>query len=243
VRSFLTGFENGTDLYFGVASRSADATDGSLTNCRFLAALFVDVDFKVIAPEAAEAALKAFIPPSAVVASGGGTHCYWFLNEPLKLSEEGVRAKTLLRKLAIKLGGDITAAEPVRILRIPGTFNNKYSPPRAVEVINLDESLKYTVAQMERALADVTDPDIAPSNPERPDSKLQHRRIDMVQCANGFLDGERDIGLFRLACALRARGFSYAVATDVVIDAAARCRPPFSPQLAQAKVASAWRYS
>jgi hypothetical protein len=69
-----------------------------------------------------------------------------------------------------------------------------------------------------------------------------HQIVDFERLAAGTPNGERDIQLFRLACSLRCRGYSRERATQVVLDAASRCHPPFPARLAERKVASAWRY-
>lgn len=128
------------DLYFGVSTR-ADSTGGSLTNCRDLPALFVDLDFKVVPEEEARRRLATFPRrPSAIIASGGGLHVYWRLTIPIDLRTDARRATRLLRGLATALGGDHTAAEPARILRLPRTCNHKYRPvrPVALEAIHVE---------------------------------------------------------------------------------------------------------
>jgi hypothetical protein len=122
------------NCYFGVATRR-DATGGDLAHCLHLGALFADVDFKRT-PEAGarDRLARLALPPSAVVHSGGGLHLYWCLREPVGLPDEAERAKALLRRLAFALGGDLAAAEPARVLRVPGTLNRKpeYGAPRPV---------------------------------------------------------------------------------------------------------------
>jgi hypothetical protein len=81
--------------------------------------------------------LDAFEPaPSFVVASGspGGHHAWWPLNRPLRPDH----ARVALRRLAHTLGADIAAAEPARILRLPGTLNHKHDPPSPVECTRLE---------------------------------------------------------------------------------------------------------
>src|SRR5574337_773327 len=120
------------NLYCGVAVRKS-AGDGSLANCGELYALYCEIDFKGIPESEARALLERFpLKPSIINHSGGGLHCYWLLREPLNLQdpEDRGRAYSLLRRLAVALGGDMNSAEPARILRIPGTLNHKYTPPR-----------------------------------------------------------------------------------------------------------------
>ena len=123
------------NIYIGVATR-AHGKGGQLKDCLALHALFTDIDFKDFLSEAdARAKLEHFaLPPSGVVATGGGLHLYWFLTEPLNLENGGARyAKHLLRALAEILGADLASAEPARILRLPDTFNYKYTPLCAVK--------------------------------------------------------------------------------------------------------------
>jgi len=143
-------------VYFGVATRNDDSS-GKLENCRHLAALFVDIDFKVTAAIQARERLSRFpLPPSAEVNSGGGLHVYWFLREPLDLSDPQVcaEARHLLRRLAVALGGDLAAAEPARVLRVPGTLNCKpeYGAPRLVTVESLEPDRRYNPSDLDTVL-------------------------------------------------------------------------------------------
>jgi hypothetical protein len=129
------------DCYFGVATRRDPhaAHPGALANCAHLGVLFADVDFKTTPEPDVRARLARLAPfgPAAIVASGGGWHLYFGLREPLVLPDEAPVAKTALRRLARTLGGDLSAAEPARILRLPGTVNFKptYGTPRRVSLI------------------------------------------------------------------------------------------------------------
>jgi hypothetical protein len=130
---FLANHEH-EDVYFGVATRR-DASGGALTNCQHLGAAFADFDFKATPEDHVRTRLARFTPPpTIVVASGGGLHAYWKLATPIPLPEDAPRAKRLLRHFAQALGGDLTAAEPARILRVPGGRNHKYEPPRLVTI-------------------------------------------------------------------------------------------------------------
>ena len=88
--------------------------------------------------------LEAFMPPSAIVDSGGGVHPYWFLETPLDLQNGGYDStRKLLVTLQRTLGSDPNATDPARILRIPGTVNYKYDPPRPVELLGLNDRRRY----------------------------------------------------------------------------------------------------
>lgn len=69
------------NIYFGVAARR-DSTSGKAENCASLSVLFADIDFKAFQDGEAGArqALARFpLPPSIVIATGGGLHVYWIL--------------------------------------------------------------------------------------------------------------------------------------------------------------------
>src|SRR5689334_8364478 len=137
------------NLYVGVASRRNDKS-GALENCLELWALFADIDFKRT-PESEAHQRLAECPflPSMIVASGGGLHVYWLLREPLQLQNEHDRtqAKSLLRRLAALLHADPVSAEPAHILRLPGTSNYKYDPPRPVVLELCEPTRQYNVSE------------------------------------------------------------------------------------------------
>jgi hypothetical protein len=83
--------------------------------------------------------------PTAVVNSGGGLHVYWISNIPLSPDEwrpyaEGL--KQLLIAEDIKCDYGLTT-DDVRILRVPGTLNHKYNPPRPVQLLHLGADYNF----------------------------------------------------------------------------------------------------
>jgi len=130
--------------YFGVALRTQQAAKdrkGSAPYCALLTALFVDCDFKHLGEAESRKRIAEFaIPPSIIVNSGGGLHPYWILRHPLDLQNGGLStARSLLRRLAKSVADvvDESVSEPVRVLRVPGSFNFKYTPSRLVTVEKL----------------------------------------------------------------------------------------------------------
>lgn len=217
VRTRFAADHRAHDIYFGVATR-ADDSAGTLENCRHLAAVFADIDFKM-APEAdARAGLARFpLPPSAVVQSGGGLHVYWFLREPLDLRDPDARAEAyqLLRRLADALHADMAAAEPARGLRVPGTVNRKpeYGAPRPVVVEILQPDRRYNPSELDAVLP--PEPDPAPGGtgafvlPER------------------IPEGERNHTLWRYGRSLRAKGLKLPrILAELERVNRERCKPP-----------------
>ena len=68
-----------------------------------------------------------------VVASGSGQHLYWFLETPYRAAaHDGWQAlEAVTRRLARALQADAGWAAN-KLLRVPGTRNHKYQPPRRV---------------------------------------------------------------------------------------------------------------
>ena len=114
--------ERTINVYVGVATRRS-AKDGSKANLADARVLWLDYDGN---PAELRCKLGAFsLPPSLIVHSGGGAHAYWLLCEPFALlSEEQItRFEHVLKGLADALGGDQSATDASRVLRIPGTVN------------------------------------------------------------------------------------------------------------------------
>src|SRR5262245_34365862 len=205
------------NCYLGAAVRARPG--GTKADCAELWTLFVDLDFKQIPESEALARLARFpMAPQIVIHTGGGLHCYWLLREPLLLPEEEAMAEHLLRRLAADVRGDPTVAETARILRVPGTWNVKYTPPRLVEILTLDFQTRINVSELL---------DWLPPDPQRP---ADRPRVDPVK-GEAIHEGVRNAVLYRLARALHARGVAAAtIHAALHAENAARCAPRLSDQ-------------
>lgn len=89
---------------------------------------------KTITEEEAKKRL-AMLPfkPSIILKSGGGIQGYFLAKEPI-MGEDLWRLKAINKALAVFLGADTASVDLARILRVPGTKNVKYSPPRDCEI-------------------------------------------------------------------------------------------------------------
>ena len=154
-----------TDIFFclSVQAQAGPLRNGKLTAMRgaalatLLKAIWLDIDVKADKGYAtlseALAAISKFcadanLPrPSALVFSGGGIHVYWISDVPLSVSEwrpyaEGLRAEA--SRLGLKFDEGVTT-DAARILRVPGTFNNKTAPPRACRIAGLGRDCNFAV--------------------------------------------------------------------------------------------------
>lgn len=78
----------------------------------------------------------SILEPSSIVASGGGLHVYWGLTAPIDGGAWHAlehRLRELAKALDPKLACDQSCfTKPAGLLRLPGTSNQKYNPPRHV---------------------------------------------------------------------------------------------------------------
>jgi hypothetical protein len=128
------------DVYVGAAPRTRRAGGrDALGACRLL---WADCD-----SEAAVAALADVPAPTMLVASGsaGHNHAYWSVGPALSPAE----VEEANRRLAQGLGADAGAVcGPAAILRPPGSFNRKRSPPVPVRLHSFEPERCYPLAAL-----------------------------------------------------------------------------------------------
>jgi hypothetical protein len=154
----------GRDIYFGICPTHQEGTLTTRSTLETVAAvntLWADFDAKdarfggdLEAVRQVVAALP--VQPSVIVASGGGLHCYWLLDEPVLLTD-GNRAAMgrILRRWAEFVGADTNAADLPRVLRVPGTRNHKYVPARDVTWERWELERVYALADLTALLPPV----------------------------------------------------------------------------------------
>jgi hypothetical protein len=91
---------------------------------------------------------------SIIIDSGGGYHCYWLLAEPYILDTSVARehARRLQDRWVTLVGGDDDAHDLSRVLRLPGTLNYKYDPPRPITFVRAEFDRLYDLADLEAEL-------------------------------------------------------------------------------------------
>jgi hypothetical protein len=95
-------------------------------------------------------------PPSAIVFSGGGLHCYWLFKEPMETRPNIERIEAALRQLADLVAGDLAVCEVSRVMRLPGTHNTKNGAWTEVTTLSLDGRRRYELDDLEEWLSEVS---------------------------------------------------------------------------------------
>ncbi len=112
--------------------------------------------------------------PSVLVDSGGGIHGYWLLREPWMLDTDDARqAAEIVQRLWVQrvIGADPSVHDLVRILRVPGTTNFKYDPPRPVQFLACEIDCSYALQALTAHL-----PPIHEAEPRLPSAPLPSSR-------------------------------------------------------------------
>jgi len=193
------------EVYFGihpVAECGQSNTRSSNETIECVNALYADIDAKSFGGdiELARSAVDGLVPaPSAVVASGGGFHCYWFSDKTRKLKTPKIRDRIsrLQKHWVAFVKGDPGVNDLARILRVPGTYNHKYTPPRLVELIEFHD-IEYAWDELEEICAFVTHEDQEPETKtlvkqEQNDEVARHDTLLHVALTlrkQGVSDGE-----------------------------------------------------
>ena len=225
VLRFLEGCEKAKlGAFFGVALRSQAALKdrkGGAAFCQVLPTFFLDADFKHLGEEETVRRINSTpLAPSMVVESGGGLHPYWIL-EPSSvfyLKRELPAAKLWLRHLASSVADvvDESVSEPARVLRIPGSYNFKYDPPRLV-TLSVHTDQVYALTDIQKAWGE-------PKTPEA--SKSESSTFTVPET---IPQGDRHTLLYRFLRSQKAR--------DVPLDVALvgchalnekKCEPPIA---------------
>jgi len=141
------------DIYFAL-STFQNKGKRTAENARFIRSLFIDMDGYDTKKQAA-ISLNDFMVKTGldllgtpyVVDSGGGLHCYWPFTQDVAVEDWKPVAENLKRLCKQEgLSIDMTVtADSARVLRFPGTFNNKakYATPRPVRILAAGDTFDF----------------------------------------------------------------------------------------------------
>lgn len=194
------------DIYFGVHPSRVSKSPRERTTIGDIEAincLYSDFDLKDFEENKHLIAshLKELKPsPSVVIDSGGGYHCYWLLKEPFELDSQLKRdiASGIQRSWVIYVAGDLAVHDLARILRLPGTYNYKYDPPREVRIAYENLETTFTLEELQEYLPETINHSGEKKLPRpqviRPNDLSEQ---DIVDLARGASNGKKFLRLFR----------------------------------------------
>lgn len=162
--SDLTVYQN-EHVYFGVHPTTEIPTTNAAGNTaspmyvraqkKYIAAvncLFAELDAKyfnndIVAVNTHLSSLPVL--PSIQVISGGGIHAYWLLKNPYVITDKDyLEAMAYVQRAwSVMVHGE-ASKDLTRVLRVPGTFNVKYSPPRMVLMFDVHFDRLYDLGDL-----------------------------------------------------------------------------------------------
>lgn len=212
----------GNDIYWGVHAttcipaksatgepRNPAQVRGQASHVASVGGMFAEFDGKDFAGSK-ELALtfirnRLFIAPSAIIDSGGGYHCYFFLDTAVMINDTNRAYMDGLQKRFVHLsGGDMGARDMARVLRVPGTFNTKYPQPRRVEFVEFSR-VEYPLAEIV-SLMGAAKPVAEPANPILPPERTRSSSAGLGSFMHGAAVGERNRKLFWAAAKMYDKG-------------------------------------
>jgi len=214
----LPVFPSNQDIYFAMASRNGG---GAREHIVQIPCVWVDCDFKSTGKEEIEKKLKEFIcRPSFIINSGGGYHAYWLLKEPLK-KESIAEVENVLRRLARYFNGDMACTDASRILRVPGTINNKpeYNPSPTVKIIYARPEKRYELSDLDMYFPADEKTQVSPK-------EFRNEKGWQDDVLKGVADGNRHRGALKLAGRLAEKGHSDAEIIQFLIAWNQNNNPP-----------------
>lgn len=153
---------NGKGFSYLKAHRSQD-------NVSRLKAYFIDIDLtdgkkdktkgyenlKELSAALAKFLIDTGLPrPTMMVFSGGGMHVYWTLMTPVSLEQwlpDAYALAEATKRHGLKCDSACTI-DAARVLRVPGTKNHKYDPPRSVKLVGTPLDFDYVNSKISALL-------------------------------------------------------------------------------------------
>ena len=234
--------QRGYGVYYSLtAKRARTKTRSNEANTAWISCLWVDVDLP--SEDSFDAAYRAICdilqPATVVIASGGGLHAIWRIKPVPATPETAKRVKSILRGLALQVGGDTHATDLARVLRLPGTINTKPSRNGArCEIIHWLPG-ELTLEQFDEYAAH--EPSSQPAITLPPGARTGLPGWVRRYLEHGAPVGERNNRLFAAAVEYRANGLTMA---DARRDLGARALADgLTEREVEATLRSAWRFN
>ncbi|MGD0276943.1 MAG: AAA family ATPase, partial [Syntrophales bacterium] len=187
----LPAVPEGENIHMGVATRLHGK--GTKSDLVEIPAVWIDYDFKDGSEKDLFEKLMGFpLKQSIIIRSGHGCHIYWLLKKP-GTPGEIKRVENINRSLARHFNGDLQSAEAAHLLRLPGTKNYKYNPPKDVMLANIIAEREYELDDFENCLSEL--PDNSPKEIPVPGKNTDAWIVDAMK---GVPQGQRNVTAAKL---------------------------------------------
>ncbi len=145
----LSLYRHLNSLYFSVNPQKNNMgrkQRGGIENVEAINALYADLDEN---KGWTQERIDALNPtPTRALRTGGGWQPLWILKEPVKVTDDNRAELNELQHAWVEyIGGDPGAQDISRVLRVPGSYNHKYDPPRQV-VLEESDGPEYDIADL-----------------------------------------------------------------------------------------------
>lgn len=200
----------GKNVYIGANPRR-EVGGSKAADVLLARAVCADFDGGITPADALARVEAASLPtPTVTLTTGGGTHCWWRLAEPL----DDLAAWTETQKrIARATGSDKVIHDAPRIMRLPGFVNHKYPDKPVAAIVDCDAARVYPVEVFTTLPGRRSEP-VATADPGCSRTMSAHSRGFLEEGAVDE-DGRRATA-FKVACDLAGRGWSEAEAADAI---------------------------
>jgi len=181
------------DLYFGANPRPSVGT-GKAADITTFRSLVVDLDHCSIDDAVSQLSGSGLPQPTAIVMTGGGSHLWWRLAEPVAVEVWRLAQKAIISRFA---SADRAIHDAPRIMRLPGTTNHKHGV--VAEVLEVNASTHPISAFMRPKVVVAPPPPPAATTPSPADTSSTSRARLWLSKREGGTEGNRNTALFKAA--------------------------------------------
>jgi RecA-family ATPase len=133
------------------AEKGKEGSPGGKCTVSRVTILFSDYDYPKMGQsrdQALEYLRSLPCPPSMIIDSGNGLQVYWLLLVPATSTEDKARAEKIMAGMCEWWQTD-KVKDYSRVLRVGGTLNVKYDPPRECFIAQPDNGARYSLDELE----------------------------------------------------------------------------------------------